>query len=169
MCVRRVKHLNGCKTCTFMILVAGGCGECHSSAANEDSYDIFNIDPRRWTDVPASIFMSNFCDGQWLIQEPPRHFSTNISQRFQTLFSFLHSWPIYFRISEINLPLGYGNLPGAMATPTIYLASFWNSKGKGLLPTPISSLIKIYMMECVLHVRFIPHHNSIRQFWASVL
>jgi hypothetical protein len=36
----RVKHLNGCKTCTFMILVAGGCRECHSSAASEVSYDI---------------------------------------------------------------------------------------------------------------------------------
>ena len=37
-------------------------------------------------------FHANFCDGQRLTQEPPRRFSTNISQRFQTCFSFLQSW-----------------------------------------------------------------------------
>jgi len=31
----------------------------------------------------------------------------------------------------------------AVVTPTTYLASIWNSKGKGQLPTPISSLIRI--------------------------
>ena len=28
------------------------------------------------SDVPASNFMSNFCDGQWLTQEPPCRFQT---------------------------------------------------------------------------------------------
>ena len=66
-------------------LVAGGCRECHGSAANADGYD---IDPGRWIEVRASIFMSTFCDGLWLT----RRFSTNMSQRFQTFSSFLRSW-----------------------------------------------------------------------------
>ena len=39
-----VTHLNRCKTSAFVgsffITTAGGCRECHSSAANENGYDI---------------------------------------------------------------------------------------------------------------------------------
>ena len=62
-------------------LVAGGCRECHGSAANADGYD---IDPGRWIEVRASIFMSTFCDGLWLT----RRFQQTCRRGFKL---FLHS------------------------------------------------------------------------------
>ena len=68
-----------------------------------------DIDPGRWIDVPASIFMSSFCDGLWLTQEPPCRFSN-----FSNLLSI--------NLMSLQCLYGFRNL------------SSCELKGKGQLP-----------------------------------
>lgn len=48
------------------------------------------------------------------------------------------------------------------------MKSIWNSKEKGQLQSSNFFHSDQDLMGCILHVRCVPHHNSIRQVWASV-
>ena len=52
-------------------LTAGGCRECHSSAANEDGYDILWYRSGTLDRRTCLIMSFHFRDGMWLTQEPP--------------------------------------------------------------------------------------------------
>ena len=86
-------HLNRCKTsirwfrCTtcfvglFMIyfpisISRRGAGGTDETGTNKDTHQLPVISMGTLIDVPASIFMSNFCNGTWLTQEPPCRFQT---------------------------------------------------------------------------------------------
>ena len=164
------------KLVPWCFLVAGGCRECYSSAAKEDGYDILWYQSGTLDRRTCFNFHVKFL---WRAVPNPRTtspFSTNISQRFQTFFhsctlaqsgTAVTSCP-FFPISEINLHL-------AMATYTGYgdgssdnlFGIYLEFEREGSAPN--SNLFSDQdLMECVLHVRCIPHHNSIRQVWASV-
>ena len=58
-------------SCTKDYLTAGGCRECHSSAANEDGYDILWYRSGTLDRRTCLIMSFLFRDGMWLTQEPP--------------------------------------------------------------------------------------------------
>ena len=58
-------------SCTKDYLTAGGCRECHSSAANEDGYDILWYRSGTLDRRTCLIMSFHFRDGMWLTQEPP--------------------------------------------------------------------------------------------------
>ena len=77
VCVRvcvcaRVNHLKRCKTSNL----AGGTGLTLVPVPTKTARSHSDIKGRRPFDVPASIFMSIFCNGTWLTQEPPCRFQT---------------------------------------------------------------------------------------------
>ena len=45
-----------------------------------------DIDPGRWIEVLASIFMPNFCDGQWLPTNHLAVFQQSFRRRFKLFF-----------------------------------------------------------------------------------
>ena len=55
---------------------AGGAGGTDETGTNKDTHQLPVISMGTLSDVPASIFMSNFCNGTWLTQEPPCRFQT---------------------------------------------------------------------------------------------
>ena len=63
---------------------------------------------------------------------------------------------------------GANFLTMAMVATTIYLTFIWNSTGKGQLPISIFLPPWSGFNGAFLHAWCIPHHNSIRQVWASV-
>ena len=58
-------------SCAKDYLTAGGCRECHSSAANEDGYDILWYRSGTLDRRTCLIMSFLFRDGMWLTQEPP--------------------------------------------------------------------------------------------------
>ena len=58
-------------SCAKDYLTAGGCRECHSSAANEDGYDILWYRSGTLDRRTCLIMSFHFRDGMWLTQEPP--------------------------------------------------------------------------------------------------
>ena len=58
-------------SCAKDYLTAGGCRECHSSAANEDGYDILWYRSGTLDRRTCLIMSFHFHDGMWLTQEPP--------------------------------------------------------------------------------------------------
>jgi hypothetical protein len=64
VCVNHLKLLK--------IHLQGVAGHVIVLQPTKTAMTFYDIDPGRWIDVPASIFMSSSCDGQWLTQEPCR-------------------------------------------------------------------------------------------------
>ena len=58
-------------SCAKDYLTAGGCRECHSSAANEDGYGILWYRSGTLDRRTCLIMSFHFRDGMWLTQEPP--------------------------------------------------------------------------------------------------
>ena len=58
-------------SCAKDYLTAGGRRECHSSAANEDGYDILWYRSGTLDRRTCLIMSFHFRDGMWLTQEPP--------------------------------------------------------------------------------------------------
>ena len=58
----------------FIFLDAGGAGGTDETGTNKDTHQLPVISMGTLIDVPASVFMSIFCNGTWLTQEPPRRF-----------------------------------------------------------------------------------------------
>ena len=105
-----------------------------------------DIDPGRWIDVPASIFMSSFCDGLWLTQEPPCRFSNNLLSinlmSLQCLYGFCN-------LSSCELK-GKGQLP--------ILAS--HDHGDGFFYCSSGPFRDSLVTGLFLHVRCIPHSTT---------
>ena len=121
------------------------------------------IDPGRWIDIPASIFMSTFSDVQRLTQEPPRQLSISLMSSIScTAFAILD-----FRLlsdfifeegrvcSQLHLfSTGYGD--GNFFIPVYVWAC--------LFTAPLLS----GLLEVLLRMGHIPHQNLKSQFYACV-
>ena len=66
---------------------AGGAGGTDETGTNKDTHQLPVISMGTLIDVPASLFMSIFCNGTWLTQEPPCRFQT-ICFQFLVLHGF---------------------------------------------------------------------------------
>ena len=62
-----VNHLNRCKTSNL----AGGAGGTDETGTNKDTHQLPVISMGTLIDVPASFFISIFCNGKWPTQKPP--------------------------------------------------------------------------------------------------
>ena len=59
-------HLNRCKTSNL----AGGAGGTDETGTNKDTHQLPVISMGTLIDVPASFFISIFCNGKWPTQKP---------------------------------------------------------------------------------------------------
>ena len=72
----------------MIIRLQGAAGNVIVLQPTKTAMTFCDIDPGRWIDVPASIFMSSFHDGTWLTREPPSRYSNNLFYIWNYRWSF---------------------------------------------------------------------------------
>ena len=154
-----VEHLNRCKTSNWCfrfllwwlschdsnVFNAGGAGVTDETGTNKDTHQLPVISMGTLIDVPASLFMSIFCNGMWLTQEPPCRFQT-------TRFQFSR----FARFSQSEFPM---SIEDERAASEQFESS---SKDIERLSSHCFSLLIIQWLlsgvnEVFLHARCIPH------------
>ena len=131
-----------CSHLYIYISKAGGCRDCHSSAANEDGYDILRyrsgtLDRR--TTLLHFMFLS--CNGTWLTQEPPCRF-------------------VFHTVSNQTKPSG--SVPCHFSACTVFAIC---SQGTcRCFSGDVHDSLLSGLLGLFLHVRCTPHQSSLGQF-----
>ena len=124
---------------------SGGAGGTDETGTNKDTHQLPVISMGTLIDVLASLFMSIFCNGMWLTQEPPCRFQT-------TRFQFSR----FAQFSQSEFPM---SIEDERAASEQFESS---SKDIERLSSHCFSLLIIQWLlsgvtEVFLHARCIPH------------
>ena len=135
-----VNHLKRCKTSNL----AGGCRECHSSAANEDGYDIL------W--YRSGTLDRRTCQFSWMGRgstlEPPCRFPFFKSLQTKPKSFCFMSVPVRLSQSDLLLTSSDGTVASSKDLERILLHCF----SRLVIHFLLSGLNEVFV-----HVRCIPH------------